>query len=124
SGARSGEYRHHRNWRRRGCFYIAKVTLLLLIVAFGASDLTSSPLRINIACAGAFVAIRWAMLDQRRRCPNCLRLLDKPVRMGSGSRILLEWNGTELLCLRGHGVMHVPNNPAIWFSKPRWMSLG
>jgi hypothetical protein len=124
SGAAPGEYPLHSNWFRRGCFYIVKMSLLLMIVAFGASDLTSFPLQINIAFLGAFLAIRWAMLDQRRRCPNCLRLLDKPVRMGSGSRILLEWNGTELLCLRGHGVMHVPENPAIWFRKSRWMSLG
>ena len=124
SGAALGEYPRHRNWLRRGCFYLAKTTLLLLIVAFGASDLVRTPAQINIALAGAFLAIRWAMMDQRRRCPTCLRLLDKPVRMGSGSRILLEWNGTELLCLRGHGVMHIPRSPAIWFSKPRWMSLG
>jgi hypothetical protein len=124
SGAGGGEYAHHRNWFGRGCFYVVKMALLLLIVAFGASDLTGLSWRINAACLGSFFAIRWAMLDQRHRCPNCLRLLDKPVRMGSGSRILLEWNGTELLCLRGHGVMHVPENPAIWFSKPRWMSLG
>lgn len=124
SGTALGEYPRHRNWLRRGCFYVAKMTLLLLIVAFGASYLIRTPVQINIALAGAFLAIRWAMMDQRRRCPTCLRLLDKPVRMGSGSRILLEWNGTELLCLRGHGVMHIPENPAIWFSKPRWMSLG
>jgi hypothetical protein len=100
------------------------MTLLLLIVAFGASDLIRTPVQINLALGGAFLAIRWALMDQRRRCPACLRILDKPVRMGSGSRILLEWNGTELLCVRGHGVMHIPESPAIWFSKPRWMSLG
>lgn len=124
SGALSGEYPHHRNWFRRGCFLIAKTALLLLTVAFGASDLSGFPLQLNVAMAGAFLGIRWALMDQRRRCPNCLRLLDKPVRMGSGSRMLLEWNGTELICLRGHGVMHIPESPAIWFDKPRWVSLG
>jgi hypothetical protein len=114
-GAVSGEYPRHRNWLRPGCFYLAKMTLLLLIVAFGASD--------YLAFSGAFLAIRWAMRDQQRRCPTCLRLLAKPVRMGSRSRILLEWNGIELLCLRGHGVMHVPENPAIWFRKPRWVQI-
>jgi hypothetical protein len=124
SGTAMGDYPPGRNWLRRWCFYIAKLALLLLIVTFGASDLTSLPVRVNIAAVGAFLAIRWALMDQRRRCPTCLRLLDKPVRMGSGSRILLEWNGTELLCVRGHGVMHIPESPAIWFSKSRWMSLG
>ena len=124
SGAAIGEYAPGRNFIRRWCFYIAKVALLLVIVTFGASGLTSSPVRINIAALGAFLAIRWSLMDQRRRCPTCLRFLDKPVRMGTSSRILLEWNGTELLCVRGHGVMHIPESPAIWFSKPRWMSLG
>ncbi len=123
SGPVLGEYPSHRNWLRRGCFYVAKIALLLLIVSFGASALVSFPLRIDVAALGFFPAIRWATMDQRKRCPTCLRLLDKPVRMGSGSRILLEWNGTELLCLRGHGVMHVPESPAIWFRKPRWSSL-
>ncbi len=123
SGPALGEYPGHRNWLRRVCFYIAKITLLLLIVSFGASALAGCALRIDIAALGLFMGIRWATMDQRGRCPTCLRLLDKPVRMGSGSRILLEWNGTELLCLRGHGVMHVPENPAIWFRKPRWSSL-
>lgn len=124
SSAGGGEYARHRNWFRRGCFYGVKAVLLLLIVAFGASSLASLPSRIDLACFGVFIAIRWAMLDQRHRCPDCLRLLDKPVRMGSRSRILLEWNGTELLCLRGHGVMHVPEMPGIWFRRSRWMSLG
>jgi hypothetical protein len=41
SGAAPGEYPRHRNWLRRGLFYFAKMTMLLLIVAFGPSDLTS-----------------------------------------------------------------------------------
>jgi hypothetical protein len=35
----------------------------------------------------------------------------------------LEWNGTELMCLKGHGLLHVPDSPAIWFSKQRWLCL-
>lgn len=123
SGATPGEYPRHRNWLGRGCFHLAKLALLLPITAFGASALTASPVRLHIAFAGLFLALRWTIADQRRRCPTCLRILDKPVRMGSGSRILLEWNGAELLCLRGHGVMQVPASAAIWFRKQRWMSL-
>jgi hypothetical protein len=119
----SGEYPRHRNWLRRWCFFVVKTMLLFVIVAFSASFLVRSGVVLNVAMAGDFFAIRWSIMDQRRRCPTCLRILDKPVRMGSRSRILLEWSGTELLCLRGHGVMHVPESPAIWFSKQRWMSL-
>ncbi|HEX4136261.1 MAG TPA: hypothetical protein VHY84_16725 [Bryobacteraceae bacterium] len=118
-----GEYPRHRNWLRRWCFCVAKVVLLWVIVAFTTWSLVRFSVALHIVLGGDFMAMRWAMMDQRRRCPTCLRILDKPVRMGSRSRILLEWSGTELLCLRGHGVMHVPESPAIWFTKQRWMSL-
>jgi hypothetical protein len=71
----------------------------------------------------SYLSTRWALADQRARCPVCLRRLAHPVRMGNASRILLEWNGTELICTRGHGLLHVPDSPAIWFSKQRWLRM-
>jgi len=118
-----GEYPRHRNWAGRWSFFLAKVTLLLLVIALSASAVPIAEFRIDAALISTAGAVRWAMMDQRRRCPVCLRMLDNPVRMGNHSRILLEWNGTELLCLRGHGVMHVPERPAIWFSRQRWLSF-
>lgn len=118
-----GEYPRHRNWAGRWSFFLAKVALLVLTIAFGTSAVREVSLRMDVAMVCTVIAVRWAMTDQRRRCPVCLRILDNPVRMGSHSRILLEWNGIELLCLRGHGVMHVPGRPAIWFSCQRWLPL-
>jgi hypothetical protein len=121
-----GDFPAHPQGFRRWAFFAAKIALLVPLVAFGALDLASlgpslSPLGIHAALWGWVMALRWALLDQRRRCPVCLRLLAKPVRIGQASRMFLEWNGTELLCLSGHGLLHVPEQPAIWFSRPRWL---
>lgn len=114
---------------RRGVFLAAKALLVLPIVLFGSLDLTSlgnsvSPLYFDAVILASMFAVRWINADQRKRCPVCLRLLANPVRIGESSRILLEWRGTELMCLRGHGLLYVPEWPAIWSRRQRWMHLG
>jgi hypothetical protein len=107
-------------------FLAARIFLLLPILVFGTLDLVAigGPVLLRLTIPwGWFLAIRWLVQDQRRRCPVCSRLLSNPVRIGGSSRILLEWHGTELVCLQGHGVLHVPERPAIWFSRRRWVTL-
>jgi hypothetical protein len=113
---------------RRWLFFAAKILLVLPIVTFGALDMAStgstvSPMAMWVASFGGLLAMRWVLADQRERCPVCLRLLANPVRIGESSRILLEWNGTELMCLKGHGLLHVSERPAIWFSGQRWVNF-
>jgi len=112
----------------RWLFLTAKLALVLPIVIFGALDLGSlgssiSDIALLIAALGGMFAMGWALADQRRRCPVCLRILANPVRIGQSSRMLLEWHGTELVCLRGHGLLHIPERPAIWFTTQQWMDL-
>ena len=114
---------------RRALFLAAKALLVLPIVAFGSLDLACvggsiSPLYFDFALFGSMFAMRWINADQRKRCPVCLRLLANPVRIGESSRILLEWHGTELMCPRGHGLLYVPEWPAIWSRRQRWLDLG
>jgi len=114
---------------RRGLFLAAKILLVVPIVLFGSLDVGSlgssvSPLVMHIGFFGGLFGARWILGDQHSRCPVCLRLLGNPVRMGESSRILLEWHGTELMCLRGHGMLYVPAWPAIWSGRQRWMDLG
>jgi hypothetical protein len=114
---------------RRGLFLAAKALLVLPIVMFGSLDLATvvsslTPIYVDLAFFGSMFALRWINADQRKRCPVCLRLLANPVRIGESSRILLEWHGTELMCLRGHGLLYVPEWPAIWSGRQRWMNLG
>jgi hypothetical protein len=114
---------------RRTLFLAAKGLLVLPIVQFGSLDLASlggslSPLFFHIVLCGSLFAAYWMLADQRKRCPVCLRPLANPVRIGESSRILLEWHGTELMCPRGHGLLYVPEWPAIWSGRQSWMALG
>jgi MacB-like periplasmic core domain len=118
---------------RRWIFLWSKLALILPVVYFGSLDLAHFSTSITAEasqylqgissfCALLF-AFRWILRDQRRRCPVCLRLLTNPARVGQPSRNFLAWNGTELICTGGHGLLHVPEIATSWFSTQRWLYL-
>ena len=107
--------------RKLFCFCRSLFSDHLDLGSFGKS---LSPIFIHFAFIGSLFAARWMLADQRKRCPVCLRLLANPVGIGESSRILLEWNGTELMCRRGHGMFYVPEWPLIWTGRQRWLELG
>jgi len=118
---------------RRWFFLAAKLALLLWIVCFVSLDVAqtvastqtadSQGVQILVTFAIMLAGLRWTLRDQRRRCPVCLRCLQHPVRVGQPSRNFLAWNGTELICVVGHGFLHVPELPSSWFSTQRWLYL-
>lgn len=128
--------RQHPNGRQnlmRHAYLAAKVLMILLIAYFGSLDLAYSE-TIQFSPAAATVQFlstfflclfgtSWAILDQRRRCPVCLRCVTHPARVGIASRTFLAWNGTELMCEAGHSLLHVPALPTSWFHEPRWVYL-
>jgi hypothetical protein len=67
--------------------------------------------------------LRWTLRDQRQRCPVCLRVVEHPAQVGQASRTFLAWNGTELMCMDGHTLLHVPGIPTSWFGAQRWLYL-
>jgi hypothetical protein len=119
--------------RRRWIFLSIKIALILPIVYCGSLSLaysktsldpiTSQYIQIFFSFTGCLFSFRWALRDQRQRCPVCLRLLTNPARVGQPSRNFLAWNGTELMCDRGHGLLHVPEIATSWFSTQRWLYL-
>ena len=134
-----GEYSLSLNeipWSRRlyrWAFLGAKISLLLPIVYFASLDLaygftgfnTSHSLYVQLVTTffGCLFGISWALNDQRRRCPVCLRRVAHPARVGQFSRTFLAWSGTEMMCMGGHTLLHVPSLPTSWFSTQRWMFL-
>jgi hypothetical protein len=111
---------------RRWIFFAAKIALLLPIVVCGSLNLgalTSMGLGVQGLVVGNVLALRWAIVDQRRRCPVCLRLLTAPTRIGGASHAFLEWYGTELICGRGHGMMRVPEIRTSSYWTERWIYL-
>jgi hypothetical protein len=118
-----------RRWSFLGC----KLAMLLPIVYFVSLDLAYSRTTLDtfsseyIQLISSFsiclFGLRWTLRDQRQRCPVCLGKLSHPARVGQPSRTFLAWNGTELICVGGHGLLHVPEMPTSWFSTQRWLYL-
>jgi len=133
-----GEYpagAQHISWPlrlRRWMFLSIKFSLLLPMIYFVSLDVAYAPslppsqaqyIQIVASFLVALFSFRWALKDQRRRCPVCLATLTNPVRVGEPSRSFLAWNGTELICGGGHGLLHVPELPTSWFTTQRWLYL-
>jgi len=114
------------SWGRklyRWSFLAAKVALLTPMVYFAALDLAygftsfGRDHAIEIQLAASFsmclFGMRWVLKDQRRRCPVCLRCVAHPAQVGQASRTFLAWNGTEMMCMGGHTLLHVPSLPQV-----------
>ena len=120
-----GEYpanRHSHRW----IFFAIKIVLVLTTVFCGSLALaavTVEGLYPTGWLAGLILGLRWALTDQRSRCPVCLRLLSNPTRIGGASHAFLEWYGTELICREGHGLLYVPEIPTSCYSTQRWQYL-
>uniref|UniRef100_Q01UT7 MacB-like periplasmic core domain-containing protein n=1 Tax=Solibacter usitatus (strain Ellin6076) TaxID=234267 RepID=Q01UT7_SOLUE len=118
-----GEYPANRETRlRRWIFFGVKIALILPIVICGVSLITVN-LQAHGLIAASLLGFRWALIDQRRRCPVCLRLLSNPTRIGGPSQTFLEWYGTELICAQGHGLLYIPEIPSSCYSVQRWQYL-
>jgi len=134
-----GEYRlNSRNlsWStkvRRWSFLAGKIALLVPITYFVAMDLAWG--RTGVALEQAqttemvvtfcmfLFGLRWVLRDSRQRCPVCLGKLMHPARVGQPSRNFLAWHGTELMCVGGHGLLHIPEISTSWFDCQRWLYL-
>jgi hypothetical protein len=118
---------------RRFLFLAAKFALIAGIALFASFDLAYWYTPNYSAMAECFQLIscfficlagfRWALADQRQRCPVCLRRVTNPATVGLASRTFLGWNGTEMICMGGHTLLHVPSLPTSWFSDQRWLYL-
>jgi hypothetical protein len=120
-----------RLWRT--LFLIAKFVLIGIVGFYASLDIAYcttmeySPvaecLQLMTCFAICLIGFRWAVADQRQRCPMCLRRVTNPASVGLASRTFLGWNGTELICMGGHALLHVPSLPTSWFGTQRWLYL-
>jgi hypothetical protein len=111
---------------RRWIFLAIKFALVIPIVFFGifalARILGTGPLQEHATFISYVLAFRWILTDQRRRCPECLRLVANPIRIGQPSQTFLDWYGTEFICLKGHGTLQVPEITSS-YTIQRWRYL-
>jgi hypothetical protein len=85
--------------------------------------LFAGPAALWVFLLVATVTMRWSIGDQLRRCRTCLRTLKTEVDLAHGARSILEQTGAELLCDRGHGVLHIPVNETGSVDQERWAYL-
>lgn len=137
----SGSSRHiERGPQSRGRFWIKQQVFLLgkaaqvFVLAFALSVDICQPMHQSLPATTDFfqmfwfvlfslIGLRWAIHDQEQRCKHCLQSLATPARVGRPSHNLLEWNGTELSCKRGHGLLSVPEMETSWCQSSRWIAL-
>ncbi len=135
-----------RNWTgvrsrwalRRILYFVAKTVLGLGLVCISGLELSRFPGAILLASrdpangpfllwlyiAGTMAILFLSVADSRRRCRHCLRWLVSPVRVGSPGSLLLNWSGTELICSKGHGVLHVPHMTTSWDGdSQQWITM-
>ena len=120
-------------WIKRQLFFMAKMSQVLFLAFLLSSDI-SQPIHtpfpntadfFQLLCFVIFVLVglRWALRDQEERCKECLHSLTTPARVGRPSHNLLEWNGTELNCKQGHGLLSVPEIETSWCQSSQWVNL-
>ena len=119
------------HWMRRKFFFVLKSALILFLAFLVSADIcqpmhtfwpaTSDILQVLFFEICAIAGLRWAFHDQEQRCKQCLRLLAAPARVGRPSHNLLEWNGTQLICKQGHGVLSVPEMETSWCATSTWI---
>lgn len=89
----------------------------------GGTDALTEPLSSWLFLMGSMGVLFWSMHDQRHRCRICLRRLGLAAHVGCTGCMLLDWAGTELVCMEGHGMLHVPEMVACWQDPRKWSSL-
>ena len=80
------------------------------------------PLELLFFVMTALLGLRWNLLDEQSRCRHCLRSLAPPRRIGRPSWNFLEYNGIELACRDGHGVLTVPELETSWCRSSAWIA--
>jgi len=127
---------HHPSRRQnisRWLFLAAKLTVVSAIAYFASLDIaycntdtyseTAELVQFIADFSICLFGLRWALMDQQNRCPVCLRRVTHPARVGIVSQTFLGWNGTEMMCIGGHTLLHVPALPTSWFGAQRWLYL-
>ena len=119
-------------------FLAAKTSILLLSVLTAAVEFAPAPYAIRasrvtfplesaslwIFTLGCMVILWWSFHDQLNRCRKCMHRLGLPIRVGDPGCLLLSWAGTELLCEKGHGILHITETDCCcWLEHRSWTQL-
>lgn len=117
-------------------FFLAKLCLSLTVVLLTGIEFTRASSITMLGGADGYTAVStwlfvmgstgalaWSIADQRQRCRVCLKRLGMAAYVGCTGCLLLDWAGTELVCVEGHGMLHVPEMAACWQEPDQWTFL-
>jgi hypothetical protein len=93
------------------------------ITMIGGTDALTEPLSTWLFLMASMGVLSWSIHDQRRRCRVCHRRLGLPAHVGCRGCLLLDWSGTEMVCIHGHGILHIPEMISSLHEAERWTSL-
>lgn len=136
-GFRPGVPKFDRGGCARALFFSVKTALLLAgvllagleftratsITMIGGTDLATEPLSTWLFLLGSMGVLSWSIHDQSRRCRVCLRRLGLAAHVGCPGCLLLNWAGTELVCVEGHGILHVAETSSSCHDQEKWTAL-
>jgi len=125
-----------RGWLR-ALFFAAKNVLLFstvllagieftrapAITMIGGTDTLTEPFSTWMFLLASMAALTWSIHDHRRRCRVCHRRLGLAAHVGCRGCMLLDWSGTEMVCIHGHGILHIPEMLSSVQETERWTSL-
>jgi hypothetical protein len=100
-----------------------EVTPRLARLAGRSFDSSVWPLALWLSLVLSVAVLVWSVHDQRNRCPVCLTRLELPVLVGEPSHMLFGFGATELVCPRGHGLLHVSESHCSWIDPEEWTGL-
>ncbi len=104
-------------------FLAAKFGAVLAAAYQATYHLVVHGLPVPAVLVGCIAAFLWVQQEQRQRCPVCLHRLAHPVRVGTYAQTFLGWNGTEAICLKGHGALYVEYENASHTSRMEWVGM-
>ena len=119
-------------------FFAAKTSILVLSLLAAVVEFSPAPYVIHtskvtfplesasvwIFTVGGMAILSWSFKDQQSRCRKCTNRLVLPTHIGEPGCLLLSWAGTELVCEKGHGILHVTETDyCCWLEHRRWTQL-
>ena len=93
------------------------------ITMIGGTDTLTEPFATWMFLLASMAALTWSIHDHRRRCRVCHRRLGLAAHVGCRGCMLLDWSGTEMVCIHGHGILHIPEMLSSVQETERWTLL-
>jgi hypothetical protein len=115
---------------RWAAFLCAKLLMIIPLVFLSELDVAQMIgaryvgfAEMAVSVSGLSLLFRWAVQDQRLRCPECLSRVQHPVQVGNAAHLLLDTQVTEYVCPRDHGFLQFDHETVDDLPHSRWIGM-